>query len=96
MRVVLVGPAHPHRGGIAQYTASLFDSMQSSGHAVSLLSFSRQYPDFLFPGRTQNDESGVPLHVACEPLLDSISPRSWRQVAERICEQKADVVIFQW
>jgi glycosyltransferase involved in cell wall biosynthesis len=96
MRVVLVGPAHPHRGGIAQYTASLFDAMKSAGHAVSLLSFSRQYPDFLFPGRTQNDESGVPLQVDCEPLLDSISPRSWSRVADRICDRTADVVVFQW
>ncbi len=96
MRIVLVGPAHPHRGGIAHYTASLFKSLQSAGHSVTLISFSRQYPGVFFPGRTQNDESGVPLQVECEPLLDSISPQSWKRVTDRICEIEPDAVVFQW
>jgi glycosyltransferase involved in cell wall biosynthesis len=96
MRIVLVGPAHPHRGGIAHYTASLFKSLQSAGHSVSLISFSRQYPGVFFPGRTQHDESGIPLQVDCEPLLDSIAPRSWKRVADRICELEPDAVLFQW
>lgn len=95
MRVVLVGPAHPHRGGIAQYTASLFQAL-GCRHQVHLISFKRQYPDLLFPGQTQHDRSKAPLRVPCEPLLDSISPASWKRTAARIATLAPDVVIFQW
>ncbi len=95
MQVVLVGPAHPHRGGIAQYTASLFRALDRR-HQVRLLSFKRQYPDLFFPGQTQHDRSRSPLRVPCEPLLDSIAPASWKKTAERICEYSPDVLIFQW
>ncbi len=95
MRVVLVGPAHPHRGGIAQYTASLYRALDLR-HEVHLISFRRQYPDLFFPGLTQHDRSRSPLKVPCEPLLDSISPGSWRKTAARICEHAPDVIVFQW
>jgi glycosyltransferase involved in cell wall biosynthesis len=95
MRVVLVGPAHPHRGGIAQYTASLFRALDRR-HQVRLISFKRQYPDLFFPGQTQQDHSKSPLHVPCEPLLDSISPASWRETADRVCDYAPDLLIFQW
>lgn len=95
MRFVLVGPAYPFRGGIAQYTTSLYNELASK-HEVLLLSFTRQYPDFLFPGRTQQDESGQPLEVPQEAILDSMNPCSWRQVARRVRSFSPDVVIFQW
>lgn len=95
MRFVLVGPAYPFRGGIAQYTTSLYQVL-SIEHEVLLLSFTRQYPDFLFPGRTQRDESGQPLEVPQEAILDSLNPSSWRQVARRVQSFSPDVVIFQW
>lgn len=95
MRFVLVGPAYPFRGGIAQYTTSLYQVLATE-HEVLLLSFTRQYPDFLFPGRTQRDESGQPLDVPHEAILDSLDPGSWRQVARRARSFSPDVVIFQW
>src|SRR5690606_25061187 len=68
----------------------------SKEHEVLLLSFTRQYPDFLFPGRTQQDESSQPLQVPQEAILDSLDPGSWRQVARRIQSFSPDAVIFQW
>ena len=55
-RVVLVGPSHPLRGGIAHYTEMLHRAL-SRRFDVELIGFRRQYPDFVFPGRTQFDES---------------------------------------
>lgn len=95
MRFVLVGPAYPFRGGIAQYTTSLFRAL-SERHEVCLISFSRQYPGPLFPGRTQKDESKSPFRVPHEPLFDSLSPSSWRRVGKRICDYTPDAVVFQW
>ena len=95
MRFVLVGPAHPHRGGIAQYNTSLYQAL-ASRHETLLISFRRQYPDFLFPGTSQHDGSREGFQVPCEALLDSVGPRSWRLVADRIRRFSPDCVVFQW
>lgn len=95
MRFALVGPAHPFRGGIAQYNSALFKAL-STDHEALLISFCRQYPDFLFPGRTQTDSSHEPFVVPAEEILDSIRPSSWSAVAQRILEYKPDAIVFQW
>ena len=95
MRFVLVGPAYPFRGGIAQYTSSLFRAL-SERHEVFLITFSRQYPSSFFPGRTQRDESKSPFRVPHEPIFDSLSPSSWKRVGRRISEWAPDAVVFQW
>ena len=95
MRFVLVGPAYPFRGGIAQYTSSLYQEL-SERHEALLISFSRQYPSAFFPGRTQRDESKSPFRVPHETLLDSLSPASWKRVGRRIKEYGPDAVVFQW
>lgn len=95
MKFVLVGPAHPHRGGIAQYNTSLYQAL-ASRHETLLISFRRQYPGFLFPGTSQHDGSREAFRVPCEALLDSVGPRSWKAVADRICRFAPDCVVFQW
>ena len=95
MRFVLVGPAYPFRGGIAQYTTSLYQALRSR-HEALLISFSRQYPNPFFPGKTQRDQSQSPFRAPHEPLLDSLSPASWKRVGQRILEYSPDAVVFQW
>ncbi|GAB4220351.1 MAG: glycosyltransferase [Acidobacteriota bacterium] len=95
MKIVLVGPAYPYRGGIAQYNTSLFHALRRE-HEPCLISFSRQYPALLFPGRTQHDQSRRPLTAASERLLDPVDPLSWRETARRILEKRPDLVVFQW
>ncbi len=95
MRFALVGPAHPFRGGIAQYNSALFRAL-SVEHEALLISFRRQYPDFFFPGKTQTDSSQEPFIVPGEALLDSLRPSSWSVVAQRILEYAPDAVVFQW
>ena len=95
MRFALVGPAHPYRGGIAQYNSALYKAL-SIEHEVLLISFRRQYPDLLFPGKTQTDTSHEPFVVPGERILDSLSPPSWSSVARRILEYSPDAVVFQW
>jgi glycosyltransferase involved in cell wall biosynthesis len=96
MRIVIVGPAYPFRGGIAHYTALLFSSL-ARRHEVKLVSLSRQYPRILFPGKRQTDRSRVRLEVpGAEPLVDSMNPLSWLRAARRIRAYKPDLVIIQW
>ncbi|HSG27802.1 MAG TPA: glycosyltransferase, partial [Candidatus Krumholzibacterium sp.] len=57
---------------------------------------SRLYPEFLFPGKTQYDESGDAHRVDSERLIDSINPFTWVRTGFRIARKKPDAVIVQW
>ncbi len=95
MRLVLVGPTYPLRGGIAQYTTSLFESF-SRQHSVLLLSFSKQYPTLLFPGRVQEDQSQKPFVVSHEATLNSLIPWTWKKTAQRVNSYDPELILFQW
>ena len=59
MKILLIGPAHPLRGGIAQFLALLSNALKKRGHGLLFHRFIRQYPEFLFPGKTQDDKARV-------------------------------------
>ena len=96
MKIVLVGPAYPLRGGNALFVAHLYESL-ASAHNVTVVSYSRLYPQILFPGVRQNDISGAPVkkHPA-EALIDSVSPWTWFAAARRIVSLKPDLVVISW
>jgi glycosyltransferase involved in cell wall biosynthesis len=95
MRYVLIGPTYPYRGGISHYTTLLYQHL-GAAHEVKLYSFKRQYPAFLFPGRTDKDPSRSPLRADCEYLLDPSNPLTWLETFRRIKEDQPDVLILQW
>lgn len=97
MRLALVGPVYPYRGGIAHYTTTLCRALQEQGHEVLLISFSRQYPKWLFPGKSDKDPSQKPLEVReARYLIDSMNPITWLATVSQIREYNPDVVILQW
>ena len=95
MKLVLVGPAHPFRGGIAQFLTTLYHHLEGR-HEVEVVNFTRQYPGLLFPGRTQEDESAEPLSIRSVRLLDSVNPLSWRRTARFISGRAADWALFMY
>ncbi len=95
MKICLIGPAYPLRGGIAHYNMQLALEF-ASRHEVTLISFSRQYPAPLFPGRTQFDPNSKTPGLTAEPLLDSISPLSWLRAGHRIAELSPDLIVVHW
>ena len=95
MRIGLLGPAHPLRGGIAQYLALLHRELAKS-HEVFSLSLIRQYPSFLFPGQSQVDPSESPLEVPNERVLDPMDPRTWFRARRRARELKLDALVYKW
>jgi D-inositol-3-phosphate glycosyltransferase len=96
MKILLIGPAHPLRGGIAQFMALLYKSLKGRGHEVLFHRFIRQYPKFLFPGKTQNDEGKPPLAVESEPLFDPLNPFNWFVEGARAAREKPDLIILNW
>lgn len=97
MKVVLIGPVYPFRGGIAHYTAVLNQELLKAGHDVLLISFRRQYPRWLFPGRTDRDPSGQTIDVPnVRYLIDSLNPLSWLNAFLAIRSYHPQVVVLQW
>ena len=94
-RLCLVGPAYPYRGGISHYHTCLIRELAKT-HDVHAVNFTRLYPDFLFPGKTQLDESGSPLAVESVRLIDSVNPYTWVRTAVHIARRRPDRVLVQW
>jgi glycosyltransferase involved in cell wall biosynthesis len=95
MRVCLVGPTYPYRGGISHYT-SLRAAEFGFGHEVKIVNFSRLYPSFLFPGRTQYDTSDSPLRVETDRIIDCLDPFSWYRAGSAAAAFRPDLTVFQW
>ncbi len=95
MKIVIVGTAYPHRGGIAHFTALLFHILQERGHDVRIISFKRQYPSLFFPGKTQLENGEEMIPTSSQPIIDSIGPLSWFRAAREIRRFNPDMLIFQ-
>lgn len=96
MKIAVVGPAYPFRGGIAHYTTLLTKHL-SAGHETRLYSFKRQYPAWLFPGRSQTDPSSAPLaDLETRRWLTPWWPRSWQRVVNDWKAWQPDRMVMQW
>ena len=96
MKVVLLGPAHPLRGGIANFNEALALALYKKDIDTEIISFSLQYPSFLFPGKTQFSESKAPEHIKITSLINSINPFNWLKVARKIKKLKPDYIIVHY
>jgi D-inositol-3-phosphate glycosyltransferase len=96
MNVVIIGPAYPLRGGLATYDERLARAFQAAGDAVRIVTFSLQYPDFLFPGQTQYSTEPGPTDIDIEVSLNSVNPLTWWQVGRKLRRERPDIVIFRF
>ena len=94
MKTVIVSPAYPLRGGIAHSAGLLYKEL-AKNHEVFLITFKRQYPNFLFPGKSQTESVEGTDRIPTEVILDSINPFSWNSTAKRIISIKPELVIFK-
>ncbi|MFQ6606604.1 MAG: glycosyltransferase [Fidelibacterota bacterium] len=95
MKYTLVGTFPPFRGGIAHFNVALAKAL-SEEHDVSAINFTTQYPQWLFPGKTQYEEDSGTLPFPNKTLLSSINPWSWVKTGRAIVESNPDVVIFKY
>lgn len=96
MKICLIGPTHPFRGGISHYTTLLYSSLRQR-HEVYFFAFKRQYPRWLFPGKTDIDPSQAHIREnGAQRILDSMDPLSWFRVAARIIRSNPDLLIIPW
>lgn len=95
-KIIIIGPAYPLRGGIADSNHALAMALQKLGHEVHILSFSLQYPNFLFPGKTQYELNGVSPDIPIHSRINSIHPYSWYKAAIWLRNQNPDLIITRF
>ena len=95
MKIVLVGLTYPFRGGISHYTTLLFKELQKV-HPVKLITLRKQFPDLLFPGKTQKDGSSERIEVENDPVIHPLQPWTWFRAFSKIRANCPDLVLFQW
>ncbi len=92
-KIIIIGSAHPLRGGIAAFNERLAKAFIEDGNDVEIFSFSLQYPGFLFPGKTQFSSDPAPENLKIHIRLNSINPINWISVGKEIARLKPDLIV---
>ena len=96
MKIAILSCFYPYRGGIAQFNANLFEEL-GRHHDVKAFNFKRQYPDLLFPGKTQyvtpDDEA---VSIESQALLDTAGPLSYGRTARAIRAWDPDILVMRY
>lgn len=96
MRIIIVGTAHPYRGGLASFNERLALQYLRDGHEIGILTFTMQYPGFLFPGKTQFTDNQAPSEYKITRVLNSVNPFNWIRTGRRIKNQNPDIVLIKY
>ena len=96
MRLVVFGPGHPFRGGVARTTTELVRSLQARGHEVHFLTPQRQYPRWLFPGRSDLDRDACARLDCAAAVLDPLNPLSWVESRRKALALDGDAWIIPY
>ncbi len=95
-KVIIIGPGHPLRGGLATFNQRLAKEFIDGGDDCTIYSFSLQYPSFLFPGTTQYSSEPAPENLTIKSAINSINPFNWIKVGNRLKKEKPDLIIVRF
>ena len=93
---IIIGPAFPLRGGIANFNNALCKAFINEGIHSQIYSFSLQYPSFFFPGKTQFEKGKPPKGFQIKKIINSINPYNWWKVAMAIRKENPDYIIIRY
>lgn len=96
MRISIIGPAYPLRGGIAHHVYWIQQQLKARGHEVQVVSFRKLYPGIFFPGTTELDNSRLKFDASALPILTPLSPGTWLRALKLLKSFAPDVVVFEW
>jgi glycosyltransferase involved in cell wall biosynthesis len=96
MRISIIGPTAPYKGGISHYNTVLCQKLNKK-HKVDAISFTRQYPKLLFPGKEQRDtDSKEKIEFQSKEIIDTINPFTWITAFKRIKKFNPQIVLLYW
>ncbi len=96
MRIMIVGPVFPYRGGIVHYTQGFARALIGVGDEVEILSFRRQYPRWLYPGKSDRDPSQTKFDLQPHYLLDPLYPWTWEQALRAADDFHPQRLVMVW
>ena len=94
--VVIIGPAHPLRGGLATFNERLAKQFIQQGFQTKIYTFSLQYPGFLFPGTTQYSDAPAPADLEIKVCINSVLPTNWLKVGLELKKLKPDFIVVRY
>jgi len=95
MKITVLGPTYPIKGGISHYTTLLVEALRER-HDVDFISFKYQYPEWLYPGTNQFDSSDDQITIENSRLFHSLWLPSWNQVVRRVIEHDSEFILTAW
>lgn len=96
MNIILLGTAYPYRGGLAAYNERLARQFIDRDNNIEILTFTLQYPGFLFPGKTQYIDGPSPKELKITRQVNSVNPLNWLITGRKIRKLKPDILIFKY
>ena len=96
MKITILGPAHPYRGGLASIMETMAREYQSRGHEVRIYTFTVQYPSLLFPGKTQYVDTPAPNDLHIERVMNTVNPLNWISLGLRLKREAPDIILMKY
>lgn len=94
--VIIIGPAHPLRGGLSSFNERLAREFMANDFETEIYTFSLQYPAFLFPGTTQYSSEPAPEDLIIHEKINSISPLNWLRIGQELYKKKPDIIVVRF
>lgn len=95
MKITILSTTYPLRGGIAHFNGLLYKELIKRND-VNVLTFCRQYPSLLFPGKSQLEEGDTTEKIPSQQLVDSVNPFNWIKIGKKIKKDSPDLLIFKY
>jgi D-inositol-3-phosphate glycosyltransferase len=95
-KVVILSPANPYRGGIASSSERLAIELQKEGYEVEIHTFRLQYPNLLFPGKTQYTDDPPPAELSIKRTIHSMNPFNWWRLGNRLKKERPDLIVTRF
>lgn len=95
-QITFLGPAYPYRGGIATIIETLARVFRTRGAEVRILTFTVQYPEILFPGKSQYRDGDPPADLDITRCVSTVNPLNWLKVGRMIRRDGPDAVILKY
>ena len=97
MKVVLVGPVSPFKGGIAHFNTCISKELERSIHSFRVVSWRRRFPKLFYPGKNEYNITEKYLFADRDKyVLDILNPITWLRASRKILEIEPDTVIFNF
>lgn len=95
-KVVIIGPAHPLRGGLASFDERLCRQFSQQNFDPQIYTFSLQYPNFLFPGTTQYSSEPAPTDISIKIKINSVNPLNWIKIGFELKKLNPEIIVVRY